>query len=48
MRKVFEIGGIVAATVLIAFGIGALRSGSAAGANVRDSLRAEQMSARTT
>jgi F0F1-type ATP synthase membrane subunit c/vacuolar-type H+-ATPase subunit K len=43
MRKVFEIGGIVAATVLIAFGIGALVLGISGRNDVRDSLRAEQI-----
>ena len=40
MRKVFEIGGIVAAAVLIAFGIGALVLGISGRSDVRDSLRA--------
>ena len=43
MRKVFEIGGIVAAAVLIAFGIGAVVLGVNGYNTVRDSLKAEQI-----
>jgi len=43
MRKVFEIGGIVAAAVLVAFGIGALVMGVNGRSTVRDSLKLEQI-----
>ena len=43
MRKVFEVGGIVAAAVLIAFGIGALVLGINGRSTVRDSLSSEQI-----
>ena len=43
MRKVFEIGGLVAAAVLIAFGIGAVVLGVNGHTTVRDSLQAEQI-----
>jgi hypothetical protein len=43
MRKVFEIGGFVAAAVLIAFGIGALAMSLHGRATVRDSLKLEQI-----
>ena len=43
MRKVFEIGGIVAAAVLIAFGIGAVVLGVNGYTTVRDSLKQEQI-----
>ena len=43
MRKVFEIGGLVAAAVLIAFGIGAVVLGVNGRTTVRDSLQAEQI-----
>ena len=43
MRKLFEIGGIVAAVVLIAFGIGALVMGINGRNTVRDSLKLEQI-----
>ena len=43
MRKVFEIGGIVAAAVLIAFGIGAVVLGVNGYSTVRDSLKQEQI-----
>ncbi len=43
MRKVFEIGGLLAAAVLIAFGIGAVVLGINGHNTVRDSLQAEQI-----
>jgi hypothetical protein len=43
MRRVFEIGGLVAAAVLIAFGIGAIALGVDGRTTVRDSLKAEQI-----
>jgi F0F1-type ATP synthase membrane subunit c/vacuolar-type H+-ATPase subunit K len=43
MRKVFEIGGLVSAAVLIAFGIGALVLGVNGRSTVRDSLKLEQI-----
>ena len=43
MRKVFEIGGFIAAAVLIAFGIGALVLGVNGRSTVRSSLKAEQI-----
>jgi hypothetical protein len=43
MRKVFEIGGLVAAAVLIAFGIGAIVIGVNGRTTVRDSLKLEQI-----
>ena len=43
MRKVFEIGGLVAAAVLIAFGAGALVMSVQGRNTVRDSLRLEQI-----
>lgn len=43
MRKLFEIGGIVAGLVLIAFGIGAIYMGVDGRATVRDSLKQEQI-----
>jgi len=43
MRKFFEVGGIVAAVVLIAFGIGALVMGINGRNTVRDSLKLEQI-----
>jgi len=43
MRKFFEIGGILAAVTLIAFGIGALVLGVNGRNTVRDSLRQEQI-----
>jgi hypothetical protein len=43
MRKVLEIGGFVAAAILIAFGIGAIVMGVQGRDTVRDSLRAEQI-----
>src|SRR4029079_16123511 len=43
MRKFFEIGGLVAAAVLIAFGAGALIMSIQGRNTVRDSLRVEQI-----
>ena len=43
MRKLFEIGGIVAAAILVAFGIGALVMGVNGRSTVRDSLKLEQI-----
>ena len=43
MRKLFEIGGLVAAVVLIAFGATALVMGVNGGNTVRDSLKLEQI-----
>ena len=43
MRKLFEIGGLVAAAVLIAFGVGAIVLGVNGRTTVRDSLQAEQI-----
>ena len=43
MRKFFEIGGILAAVTLIAFGIGALVLGVNGRNTVRDSLKLEQI-----
>jgi hypothetical protein len=43
MRKLFEIGGLVAAAVLIAFGIGAIAMSIDGRATVRDSLKLEQI-----
>ena len=43
MRKVFEIGGLVAAAVLIAFGVGAIVLGVNGRSTVRDSLQLEQI-----
>ena len=43
MRKLFEIGGIVAAVVLIAFGVGALVLGINGRSTVRESLKLEQI-----
>jgi len=43
MRKVFEIGGLVAAAVLIAFGIAAIVMGVNGRSTVRDSLKQEQI-----
>ena len=43
MRKLFEIGGIAAAVILIAFGIGALVLGINGRSTVRDSLKQEQI-----
>ncbi|MEJ7793246.1 MAG: hypothetical protein WKF65_14840 [Gaiellaceae bacterium] len=43
MRKCFEIGGLLAAVVLIAFGIGALVLGVNGRNTVRDSLKLEQI-----
>lgn len=43
MRKLFEIGGFVAAAVLIAFGIGALVMSVQGRSTVRDSLKLEQI-----
>ncbi|MDX6511336.1 MAG: hypothetical protein QOE36_840 [Gaiellaceae bacterium] len=43
MRKVFEIGGLISAAILIAFGIGALVLGVNGRSTVRDSLKLEQI-----
>jgi hypothetical protein len=43
MRKGFEIGGVIAAVVLVAFGIGALVMSVNGRATVRDSLKLEQI-----
>jgi len=43
MRKFFEIGGILAAITLIAFGVGALVLGVNGRSTVRDSLKLEQI-----
>ncbi|MEJ7787274.1 MAG: hypothetical protein WKF96_20930, partial [Solirubrobacteraceae bacterium] len=43
MRKPFEIGGIIAGVVLIAFGVGAIYMGVDGRATVRDSLKQEQI-----
>jgi hypothetical protein len=43
MRKLFEIGGLVAAAVLVAFGVGALVLGVNGRSTVRDSLKLEQI-----
>jgi hypothetical protein len=43
MRKVFEIGGIVAAVVLVAFGIAAIVMGVNGRSTVHDSLKLEQI-----
>jgi hypothetical protein len=43
MRKAFEIGGVVAAVVLIAFGIGAIVMGLNGRSTVNDSLKQEQI-----
>jgi hypothetical protein len=43
MRKALEIGGLVAAAVLIAFGIGAIAMGVDGRSTVRDSLKLEQI-----
>jgi hypothetical protein len=43
MRKVLEVGGLVAAAVLIAFGIGAIFMGVQGRQTVRDSLKLEQI-----
>lgn len=43
MRKVFEIGGIVAAAVLVAFGVASIVMGMNGRSTVRDSLKLEQI-----
>jgi hypothetical protein len=43
MRKIFEIGGVVAAAVLIAFGIATIVMGFNGRSTVRDSLKQEQI-----
>jgi hypothetical protein len=43
MRKVLEIGGMVAAVVLVAFGIGSIVMGMSGKGTVRDSLKLEQI-----
>jgi hypothetical protein len=43
MRKALEVGGLVAAVVLIAFGSGAIYMGIDGRSTVRDSLKAEQI-----
>jgi hypothetical protein len=42
-RKLFEIGGYVAATILIAFGVGALAMGVKGRIEVRDNVKREQI-----
>jgi hypothetical protein len=44
MRKVFEIGGIVAAAVLVAFGVASIVMGVNGRSTVQDSLKLEQIS----
>jgi hypothetical protein len=43
MRKVLEVGGLIAAIILMAFGIGAIYMGIDGRNTVRESLRAEQI-----
>ncbi len=43
MRKAFEFGGIVAAAILVAFGIAAIIMGVSGRSTVRDSLKLEQI-----
>jgi hypothetical protein len=43
MRKLFEIGGLVAAAVLIAFGVASIVMGFSGRGTVRDSLKLEQI-----
>ena len=43
MRKLFEIGGIIAGVVLMAFGVAAIAMGIDGRATVRDSLKQEQI-----
>ena len=43
MRKVFEIGGVVAAAILIAFGVATIVMGFNGRSTVRDSLKQEQI-----
>src|SRR5437879_4685524 len=43
MSKIFEIGGIVAAAVLVAFGVAAIVMGVNGRGTVRDSLKLEQI-----
>lgn len=43
MRKLFEVGGVVAAVVLIAFGVVAIVMGVQGGNTVKDSLKLEQI-----
>jgi hypothetical protein len=43
MRKAFEIGGVVAAAVLVAFGVAAIVMGVNGRSTVRDSLKLEQI-----
>jgi hypothetical protein len=43
MRRVFEIGGIVAGVVLIAFGIGSLVLAAQGKSTVKDSLKLEKI-----
>ena len=43
MRKVFEFGGVVAAAILVAFGIAAIIMGFSGRGTVRDSLKLEQI-----
>ena len=44
MRKVLELGGVLAAVVLIAFGIGAIATGVNGRSTVKDNLKQEQIS----
>ena len=48
MRKGFEIGGFIAAAVLIAFGIGAIGMGLNARSTVNNTLRRSRSWARRT
>ena len=48
MRRVLEIGGIVAGVVLLCFGVGALVIGIDARSTVGDELRGRRSSARPT
>ena len=43
MRKLFEIGGIIAGVVLIAFGVAAIYMGFDGRSTVRDSIEQEQI-----
>ena len=48
MRKAFEIGGLVAAVVLVAFGVAAIVMGFNGRDTVQSSLKQEQSSDRPT
>jgi len=43
MRKLFEIGGVIAGVVLIAFGVAAIYMGADGRSTVRDSIKQEQI-----